>query len=170
MTRVLLVGLMAAGKTTVGQAIAAAAGWPCLDNDLLLERSSGSTAAGLLAEHGVERLRRAESDVLTLLLAMPGPFVAGVPAGTVLDERDRERLRAGGHVVWLKASVPTLVRRVAKQGGRPWLSGDPAAALRAMAELREPLYAQIADQVLDMDLLTPTQAAREVLTVLDSAL
>lgn len=166
MTRVLLVGLMASGKSTVGQAVATASGWPCLDNDALLERSTGSTAAELLADHGVDRLRAAESDVLTLLLAMPAPFVSGVAAGTILDERDRERMRAGGHVVWLKASVPSLVRRVARQGGRAWLDEDPEAVLQAMAEEREPLYAATAHQVLDMDALSPVQAAREVVQVL----
>lgn len=169
MTRVLLVGLMAAGKSTVGEAVAAATGWPCLDNDALLERSTGSTAAALLAEHGVDRLRAAESDVLTLLLAMPGPFVAGVPAGTILDPRDRDRLRTGGHVVWLKASVATLTRRVARQRGRAWLDDDPGTVLREMAQVREPLYAQVAHQVLDMESLTPGMAAREVVAALQSA-
>jgi shikimate kinase len=168
MTRVLLVGLMATGKSTVAQAISKATGWPSLDNDALLERSTGSTAAALLAEHGLERLRAAESDVLTLLVSMPGPFVAGVAAGTILDPRDRERIRTGGHVVWLKTSVPTLVRRVAKQGGRPWLDGDPATALQAMAAEREPLYAEVADQVLDMDRLNAADAARAVLTAVRS--
>ena len=163
MTRVLLVGLMAVGKSTVGQALAGATGWPCLDNDALLERSTGSTAAQLLAEHGVERLRAAESDVLTLLLSMPGPFVAGVAAGTILDPGDRERMREGAHVVWLRASVPTLVRRVAKQGGRAWLDDDPAAVLTAMAAERDPLYASVCDQELDMDRLSAATAAREVL-------
>jgi shikimate kinase len=166
LSRVLLVGLMAAGKSTVGKAVAGATGWPYLDNDALLERSTGSTAAQLLAEHGVERLRAAESDVLTLLLAMPAPFVAGVPAGTILDPRDRGRMREGAHVVWLQASVPTLVRRVSKQGGRAWLDDDPASVLRGMAAEREPLYAQTAHQVVDMDALTPAQAARAVVRAL----
>lgn len=166
MTRVLLVGLMAAGKSTVGQAVSTATGWPCLDNDALLERSTGSSAAELLADHGVERLRSAESDVLTLLLAMPAPLVAGVPAGTILEERDRERMRAGGHVVWLKVSVPTLVRRVARQGGRAWLDEDPEQVLRTMAQEREPLYAATAHQVLDMEALSPAQAARKVVQAL----
>ena len=166
MTRVLLVGLMGTGKSTVARAVAQATGWPCLDNDDLLERSTGSTAAALLAEHGLERLRAAESDVLTLLLAMPGPYVAGVAAGTILDPRDRERMRAGGHVVWLKVGVDTLVRRVARQRGRAWLDEDPATVLRAMAAEREPLYAATAHQVLDMERLTPEQAAREVVRAL----
>jgi shikimate kinase len=166
MTRILLVGLMASGKSTVGQAVAGLTGWPCLDNDALLERSTGRTAAQLLAEQGEQALRAAESDVLTLLLAMPGPFVAGVASGTVLDPRDRERIRAGGHVVWLKVPVETLARRVARQPERAWLDDDPAGVLQAMAARREPLYEAMAHQVLDMDRLTPLQAARQVVEAL----
>ena len=166
MTRVLLIGLMATGKSSVGEAISAATGWPALDNDTLLERSAGCTAAELLAEHGVDRLRAAESDVLTLLVSMPGPFVAGVAAGTVLDPRDRQRMREAGHVVWLRTPVETLVRRVKRQTGRPFLDLDPEAALRAMADEREPLYAETAHQIVDADRMTPAQVAREVLAAL----
>ena len=166
MTRVLLVGLMAAGKTTVGQAIADLAGWPCLDNDVLLERATGRTAAELLEAEGEQALRSAESDVLTLLLAMPGPFVAGVAAGTILDPKDRERLRTGGHVVWLKVPVETLARRVTGQPERAWLLDDPEQVLRQMAQEREPLYEATAHQVLEMAHLTPAQAARQVIKAL----
>lgn len=166
MTRVLLVGLMATGKSSVAQALSAATGWPELDNDVVLQRSTGSTAAELLATHGVEALRAAESHVLTVTLSMPPPLVAGVAAGTILDPDDRARLRAGGHVVWLKASVSTLVRRIAKGSHRPFLDEDPAAALRMMAAEREPLFAEIAHQVLDVDLLTPQQAARAIVAEL----
>ncbi len=162
MTRVLLVGLMASGKSTVGQAISVLTGWPAIDNDALLERCTGSTAAELVAAHGVEHLRTAESDVLALTLSMPAPLVAGVAAGTVLDPRDREKLRAGGHVVWLRTPVSTLVRRVSHVDSRPFLSGDPATVLRAMAAEREPLFAEVAHQVLDMQGLTAAQAADQV--------
>ena len=169
MTRVLLVGLMATGKTTVASAIGALTGWPCLDNDTLLQRGTGRTAAQLLEEDGEDALRAAESDVLTLLLAMPGPFVAGVAAGTVLDPHDRERMREGGHVVWLKTPVETLVQRVAQQERRAWLDQDPEQVLRAMAAEREPLYAELAHQVLEMDTLTPARAAREVVQAVQPA-
>ena len=169
MTRVLLVGLMATGKSTVASAIGALTGWPCLDNDTLLQRGTGRTAAQLLDEDGEDALRAAESDVLTLLLAMPGPFVAGVAAGTVLDPHDRERMREGGHVVWLKTPVETLVQRVAKQERRAWLDQDPEQVLRAMAAEREPLYAELAHQVLEMDALTPARAARAVVQAVQPA-
>jgi shikimate kinase len=167
-TRILLVGLMGTGKTTLASAIAGQTGWPCIDNDAVLERSTGSTAAELLARDGEERLRSAESDVLTLLLSMPGPFVAGVAAGTVLDPLDRERTRAGGHVVWVRTPVATLVRRVARQPRRAWLQDDPAKVLRAMAQEREPLYEQMAHQVLDMERLSVPQAAQEVVAAVQS--
>lgn len=162
MTRVILVGLMASGKSTVGAALAELTGWSRLDNDALLERAAGCTAAELLAAEGEEALRTAESDVLTLLLAMPGPYVAGVAAGTILDARDRQRMRDGAYVVWLKVPVSTLVRRVARQPERAWLRDHPEAVLRAMAREREPLYAATAHQVLDMTRLSPAKAASEV--------
>lgn len=158
----LLVGLMGSGKSTVARAIAAMTEWPCLDNDVLLQRSTGRTAAELLAEHGVEHLRASESNVLTLLLSLPAPFVAGVAAGTVLDPYDRERMRSAGHVVWLRTSPPVLLRRVGAQSARAWLDGNPEQVLSAMAAERDPLYAEVAHQVLDMDRLSPRAAARAV--------
>lgn len=163
MTRILLLGLMASGKSTLAQAISDSSGWPAIDNDVLLERATGSTAAQLLATHGEQHLRAAESDVLTLTLSLPGPLVAGVAAGTVLDPHNRERMRSGGHVVWLRTPVSTLVRRVSRPGHRPFVADDPASVLRAMAAEREPLFTEVAHQVLDMDSLTPASAARQVL-------
>ena len=134
-----------------------------MDNDAMLERSVGCTAVELFQAQGLAALRSAESDVLTLTLSMPGPLVAGVAAGVVLQARDRERLIAGGHVVYLRTPVSLLVRRMSRQNHRPFLDGDVAAALPAMAQEREPLYVEVADQVLDMQALTPAQAAREVI-------
>lgn len=161
MQRVLLVGLVAAGKSAVAGAIAEATGWPALDHDLVLERSAGCSAEQLVARQGDAALRSAESDVLTLVLSLPPPLVAGIAPGVVLDAQDRRRLRVGGHVVWLRASAGTLARRLSRYP-RPLLPGDPAVALRAMARERDPLYAEVAHQVLDMDVLPPAQAARQV--------
>lgn len=168
MTRVLIVGLMATGKSSVSRAIAARTGWPVVDNDDLLERATGRTAAELLAEQGVERMRAAESAVVAETLALPPPLVAGIAAGVVLDPADRERLRAGGHVVWLQASPAVLVRRLSGGAHRPFLDADdPEATLRAMAAERDPLFAQVAHQVLDVDVLLPEQVAEAVLARLE---
>jgi shikimate kinase len=166
--RVLLVGLPGAGASSVAEAVAAATGWPVLDDDLVLERSAGATAEELVARGGEAALRSAESDVLTLLLSMPPPVVASVPSAVVLDQRDLERLRAGGHVVWLRASPTTLARRSARQAGRVRLSDDPVSVLRELADQRDRLYASVAAQELDMDVLTPVHAARQVVAALSA--
>jgi shikimate kinase len=165
-TRVLLVGLMAVGKSTVGAAVARATGWPEFDNDALLQEMTGQSAPDLLAQHGVERLRQAESGVLGRLLETAPPLVSGVAAGVVLDAGDRARLRAGGHVVWLRAPVETLVARVQGTSGRAWLDEDPRTVLQRMADERSPLYAEVAHQALDVDRLSPEEAARQVVAAL----
>lgn len=162
MQRVLLVGLPGAGASSVAEAVAASTGWPALDDELVLERSAGASAEDLLASGGEAALRSAQSHVLTLLLSMPPPLVASVPSAVVLDPRDLDRLRGGGHVVWLRASPATLARRSARQAGRVRVSDDPLSALRELAEQRDRLYASVAAQVLDMDVLSPVHAARQV--------
>lgn len=165
--KVLLVGMMGSGKTTVGESLAGRVGWPYLDNDAVLLRTAGSTAAHLLEAQGEQALRVAEQQVLTLLLGLPAPLVAGVPGGVVLEESDRARLRASdAHVVWLRASPRVLARRVATGPLRPWLGEDPEAALRALAVVRNPYYEEVADQVVDVDVLTAGMAAKEVLAAL----
>lgn len=163
MTRILLVGTMGTGKSTLGAALHEQTGWPYLDNDVLLQQSTGLTAPELLARRGEPALRAAESAALTLVLDARGPLVAGVAAGVVLDEADRNRLRAGGHVVWLRARPETLAQRVGEGAGRAWLGDDPEAALRRLVTERAPYYAQVTSQVLDVDVLTPALLAQHIL-------
>lgn len=165
--RVLLVGLMASGKSTIGHALCALTGWREIDNDMLLKDMCGMTASELSRAEGEARLRQAESDVLHRVLEMDPPLVAGVAAGAVLDPGDRERLREADHVVWLKPSLETIVGRVADQPHRPWVSQDPDGVIREMARIRYPLYDEVADQVLDLDELTPSQAAQAIVRELD---
>lgn len=165
--KVLLVGMMGAGKSTVGAALAARLGWPYVDNDALLERTEGSPAPDLLALGGSEALRAAESRVLTLMLGMPGPMVAGVPGGVVLDPTDRARLTTtGAHVVWLRASVAVLARRVGSGRGRARLGSRPDEALRVLAAERNAFYEQVADQVIDVDALAAGAVAKLVVEAL----
>jgi shikimate kinase len=159
--RVLLLGMMGAGKTSVGAALANRLGWPYIDNDTILERTSGHTAAALLAQDGEQALRAAESKVLTLLLGMPMPIIASLPAGVVLDEADRRRIStSAAHVVWLRASPKVLARRVGSGADRPWLGDDPEAALRRLAAERNPFFEEVTNQVIDVDALAVGQIAR----------
>ena len=169
MSRVLLIGMMATGKTTVGRAAAARTGWPYVDNDELVVRATGLTARELLARDGEPALRAAESAGLAALLELPAPLAAGVPGGVVLDAADRARLRDGGHVVELRARVDTLVERVGDATDRPWLGDDTATALARLSAERAPLYAEVATQVVDVDDRSPDELADLVLTELGPA-
>jgi shikimate kinase len=160
--RVLLIGMMGAGKTTVGNAFATLIGWPYYDNDVLLRRAVGKDTRQVQEEEGEDFLRRAESAALTMALVEAGPLVAGVAGGVVLDPLDRQRLCNGpGFVVWLRASIDTLVERV-EGTDRPWLGKDPRAALTALYAGREDLYASVASLVLDVDELPPDVLALRI--------
>lgn len=166
--RVLVVGMMASGKSTIGGLLGDRLGWPYYDNDELLRRATGSDTRTFLERHGEAALRRAESAALTVALTEGGPLVAGVAGGVVTDPLDRERLRAGAYVVWLRATIDTLVRR-ASGTDRPWLGDNPRAALTALYAGRADLYLSVASLVVDVDTLPPAVVADRVLGALAAA-
>ena len=154
--RVLLIGMMGSGKSTVGRLLADATGWPYADNDeLVLRDPRGDAARSLLAERGEPEMRRAESEALAAGLALSPPTIVGVAAGVILEEADRRAMRVGGIVVWLRAAAEKLAERAAGAEHRPWLEGDPRAWMTATLAERGPLYASVADHVLDTDAAQP---------------
>ena len=165
--RVLVVGMMASGKSTIGRALSDRLGWPYYDNDELLLRATGADTRTFLDRHGEAALRRAESAALTVALTEGAPLIAGVAGGVVDDPLDRQRLRAGGFVVWLRATIDTLVRR-ASGTDRPWLGDDPRAALTALYAGRAHLYQSVASLVVDVDELPPGVVADQVVMTLQS--
>jgi shikimate kinase len=152
--RVLLLGMMGAGKTTVGQALGVALRWSYLDNDELVADATGAAKESLLERAGIAALRSAETAALLLALHREGPLVAGIAGGAVLDPHNVRLLANrsdGALVVWLRAPVSVLAARiVADPQDRPWLSGDPVAALSRLAEERDPGYAAAADLTVDV--------------------
>jgi shikimate kinase len=144
-THVVLVGMMGAGKTTTGLALAARLGWPLRDCDVDLEDRTGSTGADLAASEGIVRLHELEEEILLEALAMPPPLVLTAAGSVVGSERARTTL-AQAMVVWLDAPVDDLVVRMASSPHRRTLEGDAVAAL--LAERRADL-ASLADLRLD---------------------
>lgn len=167
--RILLMGMMGAGKSTIGHEVSHRTGWEYLDNDDLVERATGRTARDILDNEGVAALREAESAALTEALRLEPPVVAGVAGGAVLVPGDRRRLAEESGVVWLRARVETLARRVGTGEDRPWLQPDPRTALLTMYGEREPYYAEVADLVVDVDDKSPAQIADIILTTFGKA-
>ncbi len=160
--RILLVGMMGAGKTTTGNMVAQKLGWTYRDSDADVEAATGLSVPELFARDGEAAFRRAEAGVLADACADPKPSVVSVAGGAVLSEDNRRLIAGSGTVVWLRARPETLATRVGDGDGRPLLGEDPAEAMVRLAEVRAPLYTELADVVIDVDDLTPAEVAGRI--------
>lgn len=159
---IVLVGMMGAGKTSVGQRLAGRRGWPFLDSDRQVEEMVGRSVAQIWADDGEAGFRHLEARVLAEALASTTPVVIAAAGGTVLDPDNRRLLSLHRPVVWLRAEVETLVRRLGVGEGRPLLAGDAAGALARLDARRRPLYAEVADLTVDVDALSPDQVVGRI--------
>jgi shikimate kinase len=166
--RILLIGMMAAGKSSVGRALSSRTGWPHLDNDELVMMATGRPTPEVLAAADEPTLRQVETAALDEVLAMPPPVIAGVAAGVIIDPEARKRMTEASFVVYLRAPVDVLARRAGTGAGRAWLDTDPVAALERLYEGREPLYVEAADLVLDVDGATPAELADRIIAAIDA--
>ena len=160
--RVILVGMMGSGKSTIGRLLSEATGWPYIDNDELVRRSHSATPRELLAQRGAAVMRAAESSALALGLEVPEPAIIGVAAGTILEPTNRERLRDGGIVIWLRTGADALESRAMEAEHRPWIDTGGGSWIREAAAEREPLYASVADIIIDTTAGSPGAAAAEL--------
>lgn len=158
-----LVGLMGAGKSTVGPLVAERLGLPFVDTDDLVERRSGRRIPDLFTDGG-DAFRALECDAIAEVAAGATAVVA-TGGGAVLDEANRIVMRRTGIVVWLRASAATLAARVGDGGGRPLLSGrDPLAHLGALAADRREAYEAAAHEIIDVDGRDVQEVTEEVVT------
>lgn len=164
--RVLLIGMMGAGKTTVGRILAQRLGWPHYDSDEMIQRSTGKSVPEIFEERGEPAFRAEESRVLAEAATSDGPAVVSVAGGAVLDPRNRAVLRQAGPVVWLRADPTVLAKRVGSGEGRPLLEDDPADALRRLEAERRPLYEELADVVVDVDTLQADEVVERIVAAL----
>ena len=138
---IVLVGMMGAGKTSVGRRLSQRLGMPFVDADAEIERAAGMTIPEIFAAHGEAAFRDGERRVVARLLDS-GPQVLATGGGAWINEETRARVRESGVAVWLKADLDVLMRRVRKRSNRPLLrTDDPEATMRALIEQRYPTYA-----------------------------
>jgi XRE family aerobic/anaerobic benzoate catabolism transcriptional regulator len=152
--KIALVGLRGAGKSTVGAALAARLGCPFVELDREVEARGGMRIAELFEYHGADRYRALAGEVLSALLAAPGPAVIELGGSAVTDAALFSRLRQRAWVLWLRASPQEHLRRVQAQGDLRPMTGraDALGELRGILAAREPIYAQ-SDLTLDTEAL-----------------
>jgi shikimate kinase len=163
---IVLVGMMGAGKTSIGRRVADALDRPFVDSDAQIERRTGRTVAEIWRDEGESAFRILEAEALGDALAHEEPSVIAAAGGTVLDPENRRLITGAGRVVWLRADPDVLATRVRSGAHRPLLDEDPATVLHRLSAERGDLYGDVADVVVDVDDLTPDQAVECVLAAL----
>jgi len=129
------IGMMGAGKSSVGRRLAVRLGIPFVDADTEIESAAGMTIADIFAQHGETYFRAGEARVIARLLDR-GPQVMATGGGAVMDANTRALIRAKGISVWLKADLDVLLKRTRRRNERPL-----ADRIKDLLPLREPIYA-----------------------------
>ncbi len=163
---VFLVGMMGAGKTTIGRALAKALGREFVDLDLALEARCGVRVALIFEIEGEAGFRRRETQMLDHYSRQPG-IVLATGGGAVLADENRRYLKERGVVVYLQAQAAELYRRVARDRNRPLLqTADPKARLAELLEQRHPLYKEVASLTFETGDMPVQQAVRSLIALL----
>ena len=138
---VVLVGMMGAGKSTIGRRLAVRLRLPFLDADVEIEAAhAGVTIPEIFATHGEPYFRDGEARVIARLLD-GGPAVIATGGGAFMREETRNRIRDKAVSIWLKADVDIIMKRVKRRADRPLLqTEDPTATVSRLLEVREPVY------------------------------
>ncbi len=159
---IVLIGMMGAGKSSVGKLLASRLGLPFTDSDTEIEKAAGMSVSQIFEQLGEPAFRDGERKVIARLLDGP-PIVLSTGGGAFMNDETRAVIKAKGISVWLKAELPVLLERVLRVDTRPLLKkGDPETILRDLCAVREPVYAQ-AD-------LTVLSDARPLETTVDRAI
>jgi shikimate kinase len=146
---IFLVGMMGAGKTSVGRVLAKRLNKAFYDSDQVIEERTGVKVAVIFEIEGEAGFRQRESAIVDELTQLKD-IVLATGGGAVLDEENRDRLKSRGTVVYLRASVKDLLNRTRHDKNRPLLqTADPRARLDELFELRDPLYREVAHLIVD---------------------
>ena len=145
---IVLIGLMGAGKTSVGRRLASRLGLPFTDADTEIEAAAGKTIPEIFADHGEEHFREGERKVIERLLNDPAQVLA-TGGGAYMNAQTRENVADKGVCVWLRADLPLLMKRVSRRNNRPLLMNDsPEETMKRLMQERHPVYER-ADLIID---------------------
>jgi len=165
---VTLIGLMGAGKTTVGLYLASKLNVDFVDSDREIEAQAGIDVAEIFSRDGEAFFRKVEAKTIDEILARPKPLVLATGGGAYLNESTRDIIKAKSISIWLRAGIETLLERVEHNAMRPLLNNvDKREMLEKLMQERYPIY-QSADIIVDTDSNSRTIVAGKILKELEA--
>lgn len=160
--RVVLVGPMGAGKTTIGRLLAKELGYRFMDTDRIIEERCGANIPWIFDVEGEDGFRQRETAMLEELSSETATVLA-TGGGAVMRPENRPLLRKDSVIVYLRTSIEQQVERTRKDRNRPLLqSEDPEAVLRTLFALRDPIYTELADIIMYTDRKSPRLVVRQL--------
>ena len=160
--RVVLVGPMGAGKSTIGRLLARELGYRFLDSDRIIEERCGANIPWIFDVEGEDGFRQRETSMLDELSNEVGTVLA-TGGGAVMRAENHGLLKKNAVVVYLKTSIDQQVERTRKDRNRPLLQNDdPEGVLRRLFAIRDPLYTELADIVMFTDRKSPRLVVRQL--------
>ena len=160
--RIALIGMMGSGKSTVAAVLAERLDWPLVDLDAVLEAKSDMSISEIFASQGEPAFRALEASSCLALLERQEQFVLALGGGAVENEATRGALQRRATVIWLRASINTLIARVGSGSARPLLGEKIKESMEEILKRREPFYEACADYVLDVDDLSPREVSDRI--------
>ena len=165
---IVLVGMMGAGKSSVGRCLERRTGLRRFDTDEIVSNRFGKSIAQIFSDVGEDKFRAAETEALAGLSPSP-PSIIVTGGGIVLRPENREHLRRLGVVVWLDADQETLFQRASRRGTRPLLkTANPRETLTEIAAARSPLYASASELRIDTSNRSHEEVADAILTEMEA--
>lgn len=165
--RIVLVGPMGAGKSTIGRMLARELGYRFVDSDRIIEDRCGANIPWIFDVEGEDGFRQRETAMLCELADEPQTVLA-TGGGAVMRSENHSHLKRDAVVIYLKTSIEQQVERTRKDRNRPLLQNDnPEAVLRSLFALRDPLYTELADIVMFTDRKSPRLVVRQLVNRMD---
>lgn len=147
-SNIILVGLMGAGKSTIGRQLARKLHLDFYDSDKVIEERTGVSIPTIFEIEGESGFREREEQVIEELAALPNTLLA-TGGGSILRETNRKHIRAGGTVIYLRANAEQLFQRIRHDKNRPLMqTANPLQTLRDLLQTREPYYLEVADLII----------------------
>lgn len=160
--RIVLVGPMGAGKSTIGRMLARELGYRFLDSDRIIEERCGANIPWIFDVEGEAGFRQRETAMLAELSEVEGTVLA-TGGGAVMRPENHKLLKRDAIVVYLKTSIDQQVERTRRDRNRPLLQNDdPEAVLRHLFAVRDPIYTELADVVMHTDRKSPRLVVRQL--------